>query len=162
MSELLPKEPKDFNKVVNKRIAIISSMWHQHLLLPCVNLTTKELLKLGMEQQQIMTHWIPGSMEIPFAANTIFSHHNNIDAIIAFGIVLKGITSHDQQVMQSVTDGIRQVSLEYQKPIINEVIAFNNINDAAKRFGDSSIKAIEAVFAVSEILHWQDKIQTSN
>lgn len=158
MSELLPKEPQNFNKITNKRIAIVSSLWHQSLLSPCIDFTIKELLKLGVKQQHMVTHWVPGSMEIPFAAKTIFTRQANIDAIIAFGIVLKGITNHDQQVMQSVTDGIRQVSLEYQKPIINEVVSFNNINDAAKRFGNSNIKATEAVFAVSEILNWQNNI----
>ena len=76
---------------------------------------------------------MPGSLEIPFAARVLFEADPGLDAVLAFGVVLKGITSHDESVMHNVVNGFREVTDRFGKPIINEVIAVTDIEDARKK-----------------------------
>ena len=120
------------------------------------------LLDLGVRDENISVHRLPGSLELPFAARALFETDPNLDAILAFGVVLKGATTHDETVIQNVVHGFSLVSDRFGKPIINEVIGVTKIEDAQKRSGESEWnKGIEAAFAVSELLHWKSKLKRS-
>ena len=113
------------------------------------------LLSLGVDSTDISQHALPGSLELPFAARTLFEAQPELDAIIAFGVVLKGDTTHDDSVIQTVVDGFSRVSDRFNKPVINEVIGVKQLEDAEARAED---KGTEAVFALTELLHWKKTI----
>ena len=57
-------------------------------------------------------------------------------------------------VLQGVFEGFADVTKQFGKPIINEVIGVDHVEDA-KRAGDDILnKGVEAVFATTELLHW--------
>ena len=156
MSGSLPKSAAEFHKIPHARIAIICSMWHRECVEAMANRAQTELLALEVKPKNIAIHFIPGSLELPFAAQTLLQNDAALDAIIAFGVVLKGETTHNEAVIQQVVHGFGLVSNTFGKPIINEVIGVNSIADAQKRAGNDDFnKGLEAVFAVSELLHWQ-------
>ena len=143
----------------NARVAIISAMWHPQCVDAMVNRAVEELLAVGVIEDNISTHTLPGSLELPYAARCLFENDNNLDAVIAFGVVLKGDTTHDDHVMQQVVDGFGRVSDRFHKPIINEVIGVKTLEDAQKRSDDSiANKGVEAVFALSELLYWKSTL----
>ena len=152
----LPKQAAEFHKIPYARIAIICAMWHRECVEAMAMRAHSELLALDVKPKNITTHYIPGSLELPFAAQTLFQNDSALDAIIAFGVVLKGETTHNEAVIQQVVQGFGLVSNAFGKPIINEVIGVNSIADAHKRAGNDELnKGLEAVFAVSELLYWQ-------
>lgn len=156
MAGYLPKPIEAFHKIPNARIAIIAAMWHPQCINAMVERTKKELAAVGVTESNIVIHMIPGSLELPYAARCLFEHDKTLDAIIAFGVVLKGDTTHDDSVLRTVVDGFSRVSDRFHKPIINEVIGVTHLSDAEKRATDSiSNKGVEAVFALTELLHWQ-------
>lgn len=159
MAGFLPKSPDEFYKIEQARVAIISAMWHPQCVNAMVDRAVTELLNVGVDQLDISQHQLPGSLELPYAARCLFEADDNLDAVIAFGIVLKGDTTHDDNVMQNVVDGFGRVMDRFHKPIINEVIGVNSIEDAQKR-SDNSLanKGVEAVFALTELLHWQKNL----
>lgn len=160
MAGFLPKEPSQFHKLSGAKIAIIASMWHHECVNEMVNRAVDVLIRIEVLKSDIFIHKIPGSLELPLAAKLIFENNPQIDAILAFGVVLKGATTHDSSVIQAVVDGFNRISLDFGKPIINEVIGVSSIDDAKKRSAEgSSNKGLEAVFAVSEFLSWSKLIK---
>ena len=156
MAGFLPKAVADFHAIPEARVAIIAAMWHPSSVNAMVARAKQELLAVHVKEHNISTHTIPGSLELPYAARCLFEHDETLDAILAFGVVLKGATTHDDAVIRTVVDGFSRVSERFHKPIINEVIGVATLEDAQKR-ADNSVanKGLEAVFALTELLHWK-------
>ena len=155
MAGSLPKSIEAFHKIPNARLAIIASMWHAECVDSMVQKAEEVLLSLEVKPEDLSVHRLPGSFELPSAARMLFELDPKLDAIIAFGVVLQGATTHDTTVIHNVMQGFSLVSDRFGKPIINEVIGVTCLEDARKRSGDSEWnKGIEAAFAVSELLHW--------
>jgi len=120
----LPKLPK-------AKVAIISSSWHLDI---CNDLIAgaKRALKLA-EVTDIETLYVPGSFEIPLAAQKAFE--KGFDAVVAVGLVLKGETPHFDYVCQGVTQGAIDVQLKFSKPIGFGVLMCNDLQQAIARSG---------------------------
>lgn len=156
MAGSLPKKAADFHKLPGAKLAIVASMWHAEFVDSMVARAHSELLKLDVSEEDIQIHRVPGSLELPYAARVLFEKDDELEAILAFGVVLKGATTHNESVIQNVVNGFSLVSDRYAKPIINEVIGVDDLEDARKRSDDSEgNKGFEAVFATSELLHWR-------
>lgn len=149
MAGMLPKKPEDFTKIPGAKVAIIASMWHREIVEAMVASAKTQLLVGGVKEKDIEMYWAPGSHELPLCAKLLFEKHNNIDGVIAFGVVLRGGTTHNDSVLQATVNGFMDMTLMYSKPVINEVIGVENLEDAKGRAAD---KGIEAVFAFSETL----------
>jgi 6,7-dimethyl-8-ribityllumazine synthase len=156
----LPKPQEAFHKIPGAKLAIIASMWHSECVEAMVERAKLVLLDLEVREENIAVHRLPGSLELPYAAARLFETDSKLDAVLAFGVVLTGATTHDATVIQNVVQGFSMVSEKFGKPIINEVIGVTDIEDAKKRSGDGPWnKGLEAAFAVSELLHWQKSLQ---
>lgn len=157
MAGHLPKAPESFHRMDGVKVAIISSMWHQNCIDGMIVRATSEFQRLGC--RDVETYSLPGSYELPLAARLLFETKPDLDLIVAFGVVLKGGTTHDGTVLQEVVSGFSRVMHEVGKPIINEVIGVNAIEDAQKRSGnDDWNKGLEAVFAASEFMKFRSSL----
>ena len=153
MAGLLPKQAEDFHKIKGANIALIASSWHSEIVNEMISTCKEHLEKLDVGS--ITTHTLPGSLELPLAAKILFSKKPKLDAVIAFGVILKGDTTHNETVEKEVARGFTLVSQEFSKPVINEVIGVSNLEHAHSR---ASSKGIEAVYAVSEFLDWESNL----
>lgn len=159
MAGCLPKPVSDFHKIPQAKVAIIATMWHPQCVDAMVARAREELLAVAVKPDNIAIHKIPGSLELPYAARCLFESDTSLDAVIAFGVVLKGDTTHDDSVVRTVVDGFGRVSDRFHKPVINEVIGVTSIEAARKRSNESiANKGVEAVFALSELLHWKQSL----
>ena len=113
------------------RIAIISSSWHPEICNDLVAGATRALEAAHVKK--IMTVYVPGSFEIPLAAQKMFE--KGYDAVVAVGLVLKGETPHFDYVCQGVTQGVIDVSLKFSKPIGYGVLMCNDLDQAIARSG---------------------------
>jgi len=59
---------------------------------------------------------VPGTFEIPFAAKKLFKD-KKVDAVVALGVVIQGDTYHDVIIMNSVSEKLMELSLQYDKPL---------------------------------------------
>jgi 6,7-dimethyl-8-ribityllumazine synthase len=71
-------------------------------------------------------------LEIPLIAKKV-AKRNTYDAIITFGAIIKGKTYHFEQIANECARGCMEVSLQYEVPVIFEVLAVYNIQDAIER-----------------------------
>lgn len=112
-------------------VAIISSSWHPEL---CADLIAGARRALeAAEVKKIEVIFVPGSFEIPLAAQKAFER--NFDAVVAVGLVLKGETPHFDYVCQGVTQGVIDVQLKWSKPIGYGVLMCNDLAQAIARSG---------------------------
>lgn len=138
------------------KVAIISSSWHLDI---CNSLI--EGAKRALDQAQVGNidiHMVPGSFEIPLAAQYAFER--GFDAVVAVGLVLKGETPHFDYVCQGVTQGVIDVSLKFSKPIGYGVLMCDDLDQAIARSGRSGSKedkGFDSAVAAIQLLHLRNK-----
>lgn len=101
-------------------------------------------------------HVLPGCLEIPLAVRRVVQRDPTIEAVVVFGVIVKGDTYHFDVVKDLCMSGLEKVGFECDIPIINEILPVGAIEDARKRAGDNdSNKGIEAGIAAVEVIHWR-------
>ena len=114
------------------KIVIVSSSFRkkvaENLEKNCI-LTFK---KAGIAKNQIDIFRVPGSLEIPLVVKKV-AQKGIYNAIITFGAILKGKTYHFEQIANECARGCMEVSLEYEVPVIFEVLSVYDIQDALDR-----------------------------
>ncbi len=114
------------------KIAIIGSNFQREITDALEEHCIDTLLGKGIRKEQILSVRVPGSLEIPLAAKKL-AEKNKFDALIAIGAIHKGETYHFEQVADQCIRGCMDVSWQYGIPVIYEVLAVYNIEDARKR-----------------------------
>jgi 6,7-dimethyl-8-ribityllumazine synthase len=110
------------------------------------------IVRHGGRADDIAVAWVPGSYELPIAAQK-FLATKKYDAIIALGVVIQGATPHASLIGSEVSKCLGQLSLGAGVPVINGVINANDIEQAIERSGtkagnkgsDAAKTAIEMV-----------------
>ncbi|WP_439555893.1 6,7-dimethyl-8-ribityllumazine synthase, partial [Dyadobacter sp.] len=64
-----------------------------------------------------------------------FAQRPNVDAVIALGVVIQGETKHNDYINHAVAQGITNVSLKTDKPVIFGVLTPNSMEQALDRAG---------------------------
>jgi 6,7-dimethyl-8-ribityllumazine synthase len=119
--------------VAGKKVAIISSSWHPEL---CDKLISNAIRACGEHGVKYEVIYVPGSFEIPFAAQQAFTKTlKSFDGVIALGLVLRGATAHFDYVCQGVTYGIMKLQLETKKPVGFGVLMCDTLEQAHDRAG---------------------------
>ncbi len=142
-----------------RAIHILCSKWYPEYVQSLVTTCERVLRDNGFAE--VITHTLPGSLELPLAARDLLAEDREhaIDAIICFGIIVKGETYHFEMISNECIRGLGQVMHEYRRPIIVEVIPVTDIAHAASRAADDEFnKGIEAAVAAIEMIAWRRKI----
>ena len=142
----------EIKKFPAAKIMIISASWHLDI---CNDLVAGAKRALAQaEVGNIKVQYVPGSFEIPLAAQYAFDA--GFDGVVAVGLVLKGETPHFEYVCQGVTQGVIDVSLKYGKPIGYGVLMCNDLDQAiarSGRAGSKEDKGYDSAIAVLELLN---------
>lgn len=134
------------------RIAIISSSFRREVTDNLEKYCTETLKAKGLLNKQIDIFRVPGSLEIPLVAKKV-AKKGMYDAIITFGAIVKGKTYHFEQIANECARGCMEVSLEYEIPIIFEVLAVYNLQDATERATrKEENKGVEAALTALEMI----------
>jgi len=114
------------------RIAFVVSTFHSDLTSAMLESAKGELAASGVDEADILVTWVPGSFELPLVARR-FARRGDVDGVICIGLVLKGQTTHDVYVAHGATQGIQQVMLETDKPVLFGVLTCNTLEQARAR-----------------------------
>ncbi|BDD07698.1 6,7-dimethyl-8-ribityllumazine synthase [Fulvitalea axinellae] len=131
LSEFSAKNVTDMS---DKRFAIVVSEWNEEITEALFNGAMETLLKHGAKQENIIRKDVPGSFELSIGAQWA-AQVDEIDAVICLGCVIQGETRHFDFICQAVADGITNVSLKYNKPVIFGVLTPDNQQQALDRAG---------------------------
>jgi len=134
------------------KIAIISATFHKDVTDNLEKHCLATLKEKGLADSQITTVKIPGSLEIPLMAK-IMAKKGIYDAIIVFGAVHKGKTTHFELISNECARGCMDVSLEFEIPVIFEVLTVLKIEDAMERATrEKENKGAEAALTALEMI----------
>lgn len=135
------------------KIAIISSSFRKDVTDNLEKHCIATLTKNGISKNQIDMFRVPGSLEIPLVAKKV-AKKGMYDAIITFGAIVKGKTYHFEQIANECARGCMEVSLAYEVPIIFEVLAVYNLQDAIERATrKEENKGVEAALTALEMIN---------
>ena len=144
-------------KIPGAKIAIIQSKWYSEYTDRMVE-KCLEILKAA-EAAEPEHHILPGSLELPLAARRVARVTEGIEAIIAFGVIVKGETFHFEMITHECMRGLGQVMMEEDIPILTEVIPVENIELIKARSADDHFnKGMEAANAAIEIIDWRRRV----
>ncbi len=149
---------KNLPVINGARVAILQSKWYREYTDRMVERCVELLLKAEAARPEV--HIIPGSLELPIAAQSLLKRNNHgLEALVCFGAILKGETYHFEMVVNECIRGLGSTALNFNTPIIVEVLPCTNIEQLAKRSGsDEFNKGIEAALALAEIVSWRRAI----
>ena len=92
------------------------------------------LKKQGCADNDIVVKKVPGTFELSVGAQ-FFAEYTDVDAVIVLGCVIQGETRHFDFICQGVTQGVNQVALTWNMPVIFGVLTTENEQQALDRAG---------------------------
>ncbi len=125
---------KNLTDISQKRFAIVVAEWNEEVTGALLNGAIATLQKEGALEKNIEVKTVPGSYELSLGAQWM-AHRANIDAVICLGCIIQGETRHFDFIAQAVAQGITDVSLKYNKPVIFGVLTPDTQQQALDRAG---------------------------
>ena len=147
----------DFNKESlpdssNMKIGIVVSQWNNKITNGLYNGAYTTLIESGVSENNIEKLEVPGSFELIFGAKIL--SRKEVDAIICLGSVIKGETKHFDYVCQAVSNGIKDLNITLDIPVIFGVLTDNTMEQALNRSGGKhGNKGIEAAVTAIKMAH---------
>jgi len=106
------------------------------------------LLDCGVIKENIVRWNVPGSFELVYGCKKMQQSYPMLDAIIAIGSVIEGETKHFDYVCEATTNGIMQLNLQNEIPIMFCVLTDRTLQQAIDRSGGKhGNKGVEAAIA---------------
>lgn len=134
------------------KFGIVVSSWNTEITHALRDGAIKTLKDLGALEKNIKKLEVPGSFELPYGAK-LFTE--TCDAVIVIGSVIRGETAHFDFVCQGVTQGIMQLNVSQNTPVIFCVLTDNNIeqsrNRAGGKHGNKGVEAAVAALQMADI-----------
>ena len=147
----------DFNKdsltdSSDMKIGIVVSQWNNKITDGLFNGAFTTLIESGVSENNIEKIEVPGSFELIFGAKIL--SRKDIDAIICLGSVIKGETKHFDYVCQAVSNGIKDLNITLDIPVIFGVLTDNTMEQAINRSGGKhGNKGTEAAVTAIKMAH---------
>lgn len=116
------------------RFGIIVSEWNENITENLYKGAHQALLENGVLPEDILRMNVPGSFELTYGAS-LLAETTDLDAIITLGSVVKGETKHFDFICQGVSNGISQLNISSDIPIIFGLLTDNTIQQAIDRSG---------------------------
>lgn len=135
LKNLSTYSPETVPNGAEMKIAIVVSEWNHEVTGALKEGALTTLIKHGVKEEQILLCYVPGSFELPTAAQLVLEAQKEVDAVICLGCVIQGETKHFDFICEAAAQGIKDVSLKYNKPVIFGVLTPNSQQQAMDRAG---------------------------
>lgn len=136
----------------DKRFGIVVSRFNSFITERLLEGALDALKRNQVFDDHISIAKVPGAFEIPLIAKKM-AESEKFDAVICLGAVIRGETTHYDQICNEVTKGIAQIGLQTEKPVIYGIVTTENVEQAINRAGtkagnkgyDAAMSALEMV-----------------
>jgi 6,7-dimethyl-8-ribityllumazine synthase len=143
------------------RIAIAVGEWNYNITGNLLKGAEETLLKHGVLSENLIVAHVPGAFELPLAAQQLIESQKP-DAVITIGCVIQGETKHFDFVCDGVTQGVMEVSLKYNTPVIFCVLTDNTLQQSIDRSGGKhGNKGIESAVAALKMAALKQNLKRS-
>ena len=136
------------------RFGIVVSEWNPDITENLQKGAIETLLDCGARQENIISWVVPGSFELVYGCKKMLETLQ-LDAIIAIGNVIQGETKHFDFVCNGVTQGIVDLNVKYNTPIIFCVLTDNtkqqSLDRSGGKFGNKGIECAVAAIKMASL-----------
>ena len=116
------------------------------------------LKEAGIADEDITLVRVPGSFEIPLAAQRL-AQTGKLEAIVCLGAVIRGETPHFDYICLQASNGVREVALKYDLPVTFGIITADTVEQALARAdsqdrnkgSEAAISAVEMANLMKEL-----------
>jgi len=138
----------------NFRFGIVVSEWNPDITKNLQKGAIETLLDCGAKKENIISWEVPGSFELVYGCKKMLETLQ-LDAIIAIGNVIQGETKHFDFVCNGVTQGIVDLNVKYNTPIIFCVLTDNtkqqSLDRSGGKFGNKGIESAVAAIKMASL-----------
>lgn len=146
-----------------RRFGLVVARFNEFITIRLIDGALDALTRHGADPARITQVWVPGSFEIPLAAQKL-AQSGRYDAVICLGCVIRGQTPHFDYVAGEAAKGIAQVALATGVPVIFGVVTAETLEQAIDRAGakhgnkgaDAALAAIEMVNLLPQLARGPD------
>jgi 6,7-dimethyl-8-ribityllumazine synthase len=127
----------DKNTVPNAkdfRFGIVVSEWNETITAGLYKGAIEALLENGALAENIISWDVPGSFELIYGSKRMIDTQN-VDVVIAIGSVIQGETKHFDFVCEAVSQGIKDLNVQTDVPVVFCVLTDNTMQQAIDRSG---------------------------
>jgi 6,7-dimethyl-8-ribityllumazine synthase len=116
------------------KFGIVWAEWNHEITSALYKGAYDTLIKYGVKPKNIISKTVPGSFELTLGAQKL-AKRKDLHAVICIGCVIQGETKHFDFICQAVANGITDLNIKYNKPVIFGVLTPNNQQQAIDRAG---------------------------
>ena len=114
-----------------RRIAFVQARWHREIVDCSRDAFAAEIASIAGERVRIDYFEVPGAFEIPLRAKRL-ARGARYDAVIGAALVVDGGIYRHEFVAQAVVNGLMQVGLETNVPILSAVLTPHHFHGHAE------------------------------
>ena len=130
------------------RFGIVVSEWNDKITEGLFQGAFDTFIDCGVKKENIVRWNVPGSFELIYGCKKMQQSYDMLDAVIAVGSVIQGQTKHFDFVCEGVTQGIKDLNIQSDIPVIFCVLTDNTMQQAVDRSGGQhGNKGVEAAVA---------------
>ncbi len=133
------------------RIAVVQARFNEPVCNRLREACLAELVKQGVDSDDIFAFSVPGALEISTALEKLASS-KQFDALIALGAVIRGETYHFEIVSNESASGITRVSQDFSIPIANGVLTANTEEQAQTRAEEKGADAARVAIEMANLM----------
>ncbi len=141
------------------RFAIVASKYNARFVDGMVEAARATLEKANAASVKVIR--VPGAFEIPVVTAAL-AKQEELSAIICLGVILRGETTHADNIAEAVSHSLAQVQVRKRIPIIHEVLLLENERQAEARcLNPKHNRGIEAALTALEMAAVMDSLSRS-
>ena len=160
MSKIQPSRPAKLTG--QRRFGIVASLYNSEYVEGLVEAARKEL-KAVAPKAQVDLVYVPGSYEIPLGVKAYIDSAADVDAVLAFGLLWDGETMHAGLIATAVTNSLLDISLNYDTPVLHEVLVVKTAEQAKERcLGTKINRGTEAARAAVRMVQTMDSLPSND
>jgi len=145
------------------RFGIVVSEWNSEITSNLKKGAIETLIDCGALEENIISWNVPGSFELIYGCKKMVQHQE-LDAIIAIGNVIQGETKHFDFVCEGVTQGIVDLNIKQDTPVIFCVLTDNtkqqSIDRSGGKLGNKGIECAIAAIKMAAIKNSDKKTES--
>ena len=134
-----------------RRFCLVAARFNHAYVRRLVDGALEVLSRGGVAADDLEVWWVPGSFELPLACRWA-AQSGRFDAVLAFGVLIRGETEHFRLVAEATSHGLMRVALDSSLPVLNGVLAVSDPDQAAARTGgDRGNRGAEVALAAVQM-----------
>ena len=141
-------------------VGVVVAEWNREITDALAQGALDTLREHGVKEENIRLVHVPGSFELTTGADLMLKNDKELDAVICIGCVIQGETRHFDFICEAVSQGITNVALKHEKPVIFSLLTTNNMQQALDRAGGRhGNKGVEGAVTALKMIKMQKELE---